>query len=135
VRIVKLALYATLMLTLAWCRLARAQDMAMPEGSPTARGRIQMPEPLLVTVQAVPGYGPAPLVVGFLVNAVDPSGAQIVSYTWNFGDGHLSTVPPTLAYNTYSNPGTYVATVTVSTIDGRSATGFAGITVKPAQSP
>jgi hypothetical protein len=122
------------MLTLAWCCLARAQEGAMPQGSASAGARMQIAEPLLVTVQAVPGYGPAPLLVGFLVNAVDPSGAQIVSYTWNFGDGHLSTVPPTLAYNTYANPGSYVATVTVTTIDGRSATGFAGITVKPAQS-
>jgi hypothetical protein len=135
VRIVKLAACATVLLTLAWCRLARAQEMPMPQGSASPTGHLQMPEPLLVTLQAVPGYGPAPLLVGFLVNATDPSGAQIVSYTWNFGDGHLSIVPPTLAYNTYANPGSYVATVTVTTIDGRSATGFAGVTVKPAESP
>ena len=123
-----------MVVALAWCRLARGQDMAMPEGSATASGHMQIAEPLLVTLQAAPGYGPAPLLVGFLVNAVDPSGAQIVSYTWNFGDGHLSTLPPTMAYNTYANAGSYVATVTMTTIDGRSATGFAGITVKPAQS-
>jgi len=103
----------------------------MPDASPTASGRVAIPEPLLVTVQALPGYGPAPLLVGFLVSAFDPSNAQIVSFTWNFGDGHLSTLPPTLAYNTYTNPGNYVATVTVMTADGRSATGFTGVTVKP----
>ncbi len=67
----------------------------MPGASATPSGRMMMPEPLLVTMQAVPGYGPAPLLVGFLVNATDPSGAQIVSYNWNFGDGHTSTLPPT----------------------------------------
>jgi len=103
----------------------------MPGESPTARATMSIPEPLLVTVQAVPGYGSAPLLVGFLLNALDPSGAEIVSFNWNFGDGHLSTSPPTLAYNTYTQPGSYVATVTITTADGRSATGFTGIIVKP----
>ena len=122
---------ATLFLAM-WCAVAFAQGMAMPDASPSAAGRINIPEPLLVTVQALPGYGPAPLLVGFLVNAVDPSNAQIVSFNWNFGDGHVSTLPPTLAYNTYATAGNYVASVTITTADGRSATGFAGVTVKPA---
>lgn len=112
-------------------RIARGQEMAMPDASPSARATMSIPEPLLVTVQAVPGYGPAPLLVGFLLNALDPSGAEIVSYNWNFGDGHTSTETPILAYNTYAQAGTYVATVTITTADGRSATGFTGIIVKP----
>ena len=103
----------------------------MPDASPSARPTMSIPEPLLISVQAVPGYGPAPLLVGFLLHAVDPSGAEIVSFNWNFGDGHVVTLPPTLAYNTYSQPGNYVARVTVTTADGRSATGFAGVIVKP----
>lgn len=105
----------------------------MPDQSPTARATMSIPEPLLISLQAVPGYGSAPLLVGFLLNAVDPSGAEIVSYNWNFGDGHTSTLPPIMAYNTYANPGSYVATVTVTTADGRSASGFAGVIVKPAE--
>jgi hypothetical protein len=105
----------------------------MPEASPTPAGRIMIPEPLLISVQAAPGYGPAPLLVGFLLSAVDPSGAEIVAYNWNFGDGHTSTEPPILAYNNYKNPGNYVATVTITTADGRSATGFTGVIVRPAQ--
>ncbi len=112
-------------------RLAQAQDMAMPDASPSARATMSIPEPLLVTVQAVPGYGPAPLLVGFLINAMDPAGAQIVSFNWNFGDGHTSTEPPIMAYNTYAVPGNYVTSVTITTADGRSATGFAGVIVKP----
>jgi len=115
----------------ACCGFARAQEMAMPDASPTAGGPMSIPEPLLVTVQALPGYGTAPMLVGFLVHAVDPSNAEIVSFNWNFGDGHVSTSPPTLAYNTYALAGNYVASVTVTTADGRSATGFTGVTVKP----
>lgn len=90
-----------------------------------------MPEPLLVTVQAIPGYGPAPLLVGFMIHATDPAGAAITSFKWNFGDGHTSVSPPLLAYNTYAQSGNYVASVTITTSDGRSATGFAGVIVKP----
>jgi hypothetical protein len=113
------------------CGMARAQEMAMPDATPAVAAPMTMPEPLLITVQAVPGYGSAPLLVGFLVHALDPSGSEIVSFNWNFGDGHLSTAPPLLAYNTYAQSGNYVATVTVTTADGRSATGFAGVIVKP----
>ena len=103
----------------------------MPDASPSAGPTMSIPEPLLVSLQAVPGYGPAPLLVGFLLNAVDPSGAQIVSYNWNFGDGHTSTLPPIMAFNSYAQPGNYVARVTITTADGRSATGFAGVIIKP----
>jgi len=117
----------------ASCLVASGQEMAMPNASPSPAGRMMIPEPLLISLQAVPGYGPAPLLVGFLPHVVDPSNGEIVSYSWNFGDGHVSTAQPTLAYNTYAVAGNYVASVTITTADGRSATGFAGIIVKPAQ--
>jgi PKD repeat protein len=119
------------LIVVASCCIANAQEMAMPDATATTMAPMSMPEPLLVTVQALPGYGPAPLLVGFLIHATDPSGAAIVSFNWNFGDGHVSTAPPLLAYNNYARPGNYVATVTVTTADGRSATGFAGVIVKP----
>ena len=118
------------LIVVASCCIANAQEMAVPNATATAAPML-MPEPLLVTVQALPGYGPAPLLVGFLLHATDPSGAAIVSFNWNFGDGHVSTAPPLLAYNSYARAGNYVATVTVTTADGRSATGFAGVIVKP----
>lgn len=116
------------------CHIACAQEMAAPGATATPSGRMMMPEPLLVTVQAVPGYGPAPLLVGFLIHATDPSGARITSFKWNFGDGHTSVAPPLMAYNNYSRAGNYVASVTITTADGRSATGFAGVIVKPSLS-
>jgi len=132
VRVSRLLFCAVTMAIVAgpWPAL-RAQEM-----NPSPRPTIAIPEPLLVTMQAVPGYGPAPMLVGFLVNVVDPSGAEVVAYKWNFGDGHSATTNPTLTYNTYANAGSYVATVTVTTADGRSATGFAGVIVKaPAGTP
>jgi len=134
-------LAATLAIPAALAQDMGASDSMAPSDSATpsesgapaeSHSRIMLPEPLLVTLQATPSYGPAPLVVGFIVNAVDPSGETITSYAWNFGDGHVSSETPLLAYNTYSAAGTYLATVTVTTMDGRSATGFTGVIVKPA---
>jgi PKD repeat protein len=80
---------------------------------------------------AVPGYGPAPLTVGFFVNTVDPEGKGFVSYVWNFGDGQVSMDPPLTFFHTYANAGTYVATVNATTSDGRTATTYVGVTVRP----
>lgn len=134
-RVVAILLVALATVANAGSDIAIAQELEMPQAGPTPNGLITIREPLLVSLQATPGYGSAPLLVGFLFNAVDPSGGEIASYNWNFGDGHTSTEPPILAYNTYSNPGTYVVTVRVTTADGRSATGFAGVIVKPAAGP
>jgi PKD repeat protein len=111
---------------------AIAQEGAQGQGGagPAPTATMVLPEPPMVSLQAMPAYGPAPLMVGFLLKAVDPAQRGIISYKWNFGDGHYSTAPPLSAYNTYTRPGTYVATCTVTTADGRSATGFAGVVVK-----
>ncbi len=111
---------------------AVAQETAPgPAPGPEQRGAVEIADPPLVTLQASPPYGTAPLMVGFLLNAVDPANRGIVSFTWNFGDGHFSTEPPIYVYNLYDKPGNYVVTVTVTTPDGRSATGFTGVIVKP----
>jgi PKD repeat protein len=81
-----------------------------------------------IQLQPVPAYGPAPLTVGFFVTSTDPE-TVLQSYIWNFGDGQVSMLPPTALFHTYANPGSYVATVTVSTADGHQAMTFAGITV------
>ena len=80
---------------------------------------------------AVPGYGPAPLTVGFFVNTVDPEGKGFVSYVWNFGDGQVSMDRPLTFFHTYKAAGTYVATVNATTADGRTAVGYVGVTVRP----
>jgi PKD repeat protein len=91
---------------------------------------IDLPQPPSITMTAVPGYGPAPLTVGFFVNTVDPEGKGFVSYVWNFGDGQVSMDPPMTFFHTYKTAGTYVATVNATTADGRTATGYVGVTVR-----
>ena len=87
-----------------------------------------------VGMYSYPAYGTAPLTVGFIPQIHDPSGGEIVSYKWNFGDGHVATTPPLVTYNVYTTPGTYIASLTITTADGRSATGFASVTVKAPES-
>ncbi len=93
---------------------------------------IQFPNIPRITLQALPGYGPAPMLVGFLVMNANPESAPLVSFRWNFGDGQISTLPPTVLFHRYENPGTYTVTVTATTSDGQNATGFAGVTVTQA---
>ena len=82
-----------------------------------------------IRLQPVPSYGPAPLTVGFFVSSVNPDSAPLASYTFNFGDGHVSMLPPTALFHTYTAPGSYVVTVTAATADGHQASSFAGVTV------
>ena len=77
----------------------------------------------------VPGYGPAPLTVGFILSSADPQGAPLQTFRWNFGDGQVSMLPPTALFHTYTTPGSYVVTVTATTADGHSASSFAGVVV------
>ncbi len=91
------------------------------------------PEVMLMPAVALfpfPAYGTAPMTVGFIPQIHDPAGQEVISYKWNFGDGHVATTPPLVTYNIYQKPGVYVASLTITTADGRSATGFASITVK-----
>ncbi len=79
---------------------------------------------------AYPSHGRAPLAVGFIPKIHDPLEAKIVSYKWDFGDGRVATTPPLFTSIRYRKPGTYVASLTIVTADGRSARGVAVITVK-----
>jgi PKD repeat protein len=103
---------------------------SMPGTMMNRRG-VNLPQPPLITMTAVPGYGPAPLTVGFFVNTVDPEGKGFVSYVWNFGDGQVSMDPPLTFFHTYAKTGTYVATVNATTSDGRTAISYVGVTVRP----
>jgi len=92
---------------------------------------VDLSQPPSITMTAVPGYGPAPLTVGFFVNTVDPEGKGFVSYVWNFGDGQVSMDPPLTFFHTYQAAGSYVVTVNATTADGRIAVAYVGITVRP----
>jgi cytochrome c len=73
--------------------------------------------PPMVTAAADPRTGTAPLTVSFTSAAKDPDGDQ-VSSVWDFGDGVRAGGQN--AVHTYTTPGTYTATVTVT--DPRGAT-------------
>jgi hypothetical protein len=117
-------------------QMPAATPGSMPDSMADGRGinHIDIPQPPLITMTAVPGYGAAPLSVGFYVNSVDPESKGFVSYVWNFGDGQVSMDPPLTFFHTYAVAGTYVATVSATTADGRTAVAYVGVTVRPSLS-
>lgn len=99
---------------------------------PTAtRTPMMLPTIPHIQLQPLPGYGPAPLTVGFMASGSDPEGAPFEMFRWNFGDGQVSTMPPIALFHTYTNPGSYVVTLTATTSEGHQASTFAGIIVTP----
>lgn len=110
------------------------QSAPDPNGNPSASATaaIQFPNIPRITLQVLPGYGAAPLLVGFYVMNANPDSAPLVSYRFSFGDGQISTEPPTVLYHSFTNPGTYTVTVTATTADGQNATAIAGVTVTQA---
>lgn len=93
-----------------------------PTGDPEPEPN-RAPDAVLV---ATPSSGAAPLVVGLdAATSTDPDGDALAS-TIDPGDGSPALTGPT-ASHTYTQPGTYVATVTVD--DGRGGTSTATATV------
>jgi PKD repeat protein len=105
-----------------------SRTSALAQGATVTPTPMMMPKIPLIRLQTLPGYGPAPLTVGFLVSSVD-SETVLQTFTWNFGDGQASTLPPTALFHTYQNPGSYVVSVTATTADGHQASSFAGVVV------
>ena len=57
-------------------------------------------------------------------SSYDPDGS-IVNYTWNFGDGNVTTLTSPIVTHTYVDDGTYTVTLTVTDNDGATATSTA----------
>lgn len=105
-----------------------ASDPSMPP--PMAKIRIR--QPITGSMMVAPPYGIAPMRVGFFVLANDPEGIGFLTYSWNFGDGTVSALPPELyIFHTYDKPGTYLCSLVIKTIDGRSKTFMQGVLVRP----
>jgi hypothetical protein len=93
--------------------------------------RVPIRQPITGSMLVAPPYGNAPLKVGFFVLANDPENIGFLTYSWNFGDGTVSSLPPELyIFHTYANPGNYVCTLIIKTVDGRSKSFFQGVIVK-----
>lgn len=82
--------------------------------------------PPAVTASATPQTGTAPVTVRFDGSAVDAEGDEPLTYAWDFGDGQTANTPD--ATHTYTTPGTFAATLTVT--DGRGASGYATAVVR-----
>lgn len=75
--------------------------------------------------------GFAPLAVNFIGSASNDPDGTIASYAWSFGDGGTSTAQN--PSHTYTTPGTYTATLTVT--DNRGGTDSATIQIVATQNP
>jgi cytochrome c len=80
----------------------------------------QQGEAPTVTATADPATGTAPLDVDFSAEGTDPEGGEL-DYAWDFGVGGTQddTADTAGASWTYTRPGTYTATVTVTDPDGQ----------------
>ena len=82
-------------------------------------------------VTATPTSGVGPLAVNFTGSGSFDQDGSIVSYAWTFGDGASSSAQN--PSRTYSTPGTYTATLTVT--DNRGGTGTASTQIVVSQNP
>jgi PKD repeat protein len=86
------------------------------------------PGPLMAAVVATPAAGDAPLVTTLTGSAT--GGRPPFIYTWDLGDGTSSTLQS--PSHTYSAPGSYTVSLTISDGDGQSALAATHLIVYPA---
>ncbi len=79
----------------------------------------------LASARATPNAGAAPLTVSFYGGSVE--GGAGASFRWSFGDGATGDGPA--VQHTYTEDGTYIATLTVTTGSGETATATVQINV------
>jgi cytochrome c len=82
--------------------------------------------PPVVSATATPPSGTAPFAVSFTGTATDAEGDNPLTYAWDFGDGGSATTAN--ATHTYTAPGNFTATLTVT--DARGAKAYATVAVR-----
>lgn len=93
--------------------------LADAEGQTCGRsGTITVAAPLSAAASAAPGSGPPPLAVAF--SGTGSGGFPPYGYAWNFGDGGTSSQQN--PSHTYTQPGAYTASLTVTDSQGFTAT-------------
>ena len=86
-------------------------------------------QPPTVAINASTTTGEAPLPVSFTSTVTDPDGDTPVTYAWKFGDGEASTSTEANPSHTYTAPGKYVVSLTVTDSRGAKTTRTTEITV------
>lgn len=84
------------------------------------------PEPPVAVIYLEPASGAPPLTV-VCDGSGSTSGAEIVSWRWDFGDG--ATAEGTVVTHTYTEEGTYTVSLTVEDALGRTDTSYATVEV------
>ncbi len=84
-------------------------------------------QPPTASFSSEPATGTAPLTAVFNAATSTDNDGNIVSYTWNFGDGNVASGP--VASNTFTTAGTFPVTLLVVDDDGASAVASEIITV------
>ncbi len=123
------ALCLSVFIPLSWVGVNAARGQAAA-GTPAQSG-VGSPEILGVALVPVPAYGRVPLTVAVSARVSGVQRMENAGYRWNFGDGDVLVAPPQVVTHTYRQPGSYVVTAIVTTADGRSASGSAGVIVAP----
>lgn len=96
------------------------------EGAPEA-GQEENEGDCIVVADADPDYGPPPLAVTFSAEAECNAGQP--TFKWNFGDGSAPSTEPNPTH-TYSRPGDYTASVSITGPGGSTASDEVDITVE-----
>src|SRR5215467_10339564 len=104
-------------------------DSASPANKATSTVTIKVSavgSPLTATASALPTSGQVPLNVAFTGSA--SGGNPPYSYSWNFGDGSAASTAQNPSH-TYSNAGTYAATLTVTDSSSPAKTASSSVSI------
>jgi subtilase family serine protease len=109
----------------------KVKDSRGKASNNTGVADIYVNTPPTAALNASPTSGFTPLNVSFDASGSSDadSGDTIASYTFNFGDGNSTTQTTATVSHTYANPGTYVASVTVTDSRGAASTNSATKTI------
>jgi plastocyanin len=106
------------------------------------QGNESAPASVVITVEnarpqaelrAAPAQGETPLRVELEASGSYDSDGEIVSYTWDFGDGQIVVTGEPYAVHEYKEPGTYEVLLQVTDDDGDTAAASLTLTVRKPQ--
>ena len=91
-------------------------------GSTSTSGSVTVTNVLPTVSSSSFGTGPEGSAIAFTVSATDPGTADVLTYSWDFGDGSSSTTSTGSTSHTYGDNGSYTVSVRVSDDTGSVST-------------